>query len=96
MIKKRWILMVAVVCVAAACEKKPAVPADGTLATDTMSARDSVFLADSTSLDSAALSKAPTPAKAGQAPIVGHDSAYGPIGSIDSTGKLIPTRPRRP
>jgi hypothetical protein len=90
----RWMPMLAVVCVVAACDRKPAVPADGTVATDTMSARDTV--ADSMALDSAAMTKAPPATKVEQAPIIGHDSAFGPIGSIDSTGKLIPNKPRRP
>jgi hypothetical protein len=90
----RWMLVVAVVCTAAACDRKPAVPADGTVATDSMSARDSVT--DSTAMDSAAMTKAPAATKVEQAPIIGHDSAFGPIGSIDSTGKLIPNKPSRP
>ena len=68
----------------AACEKR-SVPSAESLAAAADSARAaSVRRADSTM-------------KAEEAKIIGHDSAFGPIGSIDDTsGKLVEIPPRRP
>ena len=67
----------------AGCEKR-AVP----------QAESSATPPDSVRTDTAAVA-APT-ARPAQAPIIGRDSAFGPIGAIDDSGKLVPLPVRRP
>ena len=83
----RWNLLVVGTIVAltvAACEKRSAPPAGSVAAAADSARADSVRRAYSTM-------------KAEEAKIIGHDSAFGPIGSIDdSSGKLVEIPPRRP
>jgi hypothetical protein len=80
--------------VLAGCEKRTALPARA--ADSTATAADSTA-ADSTVRDSGTTSAAPkAPAKTASDSIIGHDSAYGPIGMVDSTGKIVPLRTKRP
>lgn len=72
------------------CERRTAAPGTGA---------DSTATADSTAADSAAgdtSKSAMVQPKVPSDSIIGHDSAFGPIGSVDSTGKLVPLRPKRP
>jgi hypothetical protein len=46
--------------------------------------------------DSATKTGTKAPAKSPSDSIIGHDSAFGPIGAIDSTGKVVPIRTKRP
>jgi hypothetical protein len=81
----------ATVVVAGACEKRTAPP--GGAADSAAVAGDSVA-ADSLGRDSTAMPMAP--AKSPNDSIIGHDSAFGPMGMVDSTGKVVPLRPKRP
>jgi hypothetical protein len=82
--------------VTAGCERRTAAPnsaADSTAVTDS-TGTDSTTR-DSTARDSAGVSvKIQT--KSVRDSIIGHDSAFGPIGVIDSTGKVVPIRTKRP
>jgi hypothetical protein len=81
--------LVALVFVAA-CERRTATP--GTTA-DSTAVSDST--ADSTTRDTTAGAKVPT--KVTGDSIIGRDSAFGPIGSInDTTGKFTPSGTKRP
>lgn len=84
---KRWTLLVvgsAAVLGVAACEKRSVPSAERVAAAADSARADSVRRADSTM-------------KAEEAKIIGHDSAFGPIGTIDDTTlKLKEIPPRRP
>lgn len=83
----RWKLLVIGTTVAltvSACEKRSAPSAESLAAAADSARADSVRRADSTM-------------KAEEAKIIGHDSAFGPIGTIDDTTlKLKEIPPRRP
>ncbi len=104
----RWIAVAAMVAVSG-CERRAAMPqdaGDSTAVADSAAAMrgadsairiDSAGRADSAKLaEAAATTKAATKAPAKVPEIIGHDSAFGPIGSVDSTGKLTPTPAKRP
>ncbi len=69
-----------------ACEKRevPRPSADAPPADSAAAAVDTAARADTATAR-------PTPA-----PIIGRDSAFGPIGAIDDSGKLVPLPVRRP
>jgi hypothetical protein len=81
-----WFALGAVVMISA-CEKRSAPP--GGTADSTATATDS------TATDSSMVG-AKAPAKSPSDSIIGYDSAFGPIGTVDSTGKVVPIRPKRP
>lgn len=85
---KRGLLIAMLGVALAACEKREAPPAASTAA-------DSAA-ADSVAPDSTARPDT-TGQKSADPKIIGHDSAFGPIGAInDSTGKLEELPVRRP
>jgi hypothetical protein len=80
----------------AGCERRNAAPnsaADSTAVADSTSA-DSIAR-DSTARDSNGVSVS-IQTKSVRDSIIGYDSAFGPISAIDSTGKLVPLRKKRP
>ncbi len=80
---RRLIPIMVLTLALAACEKRE-VPQAGSAATPP----------DSVRADTAA--RADSAARPTQAPIIGRDSAFGPIGAIDDSGKLVPLPVRRP
>jgi hypothetical protein len=73
-----------------ACERRTATPggtADSTAAADSAAALPPIDTMKPATM---------APAKSPRDSIIGHDSAFGPIGAIDSTGKVVPIRPKRP
>lgn len=86
------LLALSATVIVSACERRAATP--GTAADSTGASTDTVTADSTTGVSSMSTSK--TAPKSPNDSIIGHDSAFGPIGSVDSTGKLVPLRPKRP
>ncbi|MEX2181487.1 MAG: hypothetical protein WD771_05555 [Gemmatimonadaceae bacterium] len=94
-----WVPILALGAALAGCERRPAVPPADDASADTISAGDSVGGVDSVRSGSAAVTGRTPPrvdTTAALPEIIGYDSAFGPLYEVDSTGKLVPIRPRRP